>query len=164
MHSFRIVIVKFFCVREGNALQGVSRWFRRIQRILRFHIDKYQPHTEIYFIWKKRKRLSHMIANVKFHVTLCHAVTLYKSVTLPPVDQIIIWLPNSIWSTNPCILLRQPNSTIIRSKVQSSLSQILQPGLPSSVSLNCSCSSWAASCRHWLPSSHFSANWIRILA
>ena len=105
-----------------------------------------------------------MIANVKFHVTLCHAVTLYKSVTLPPVDQIIIWPPNSIWSTNPCILLRQLNSTIIRSKVQSLLSQILQPGLPSSVSLNCSCSSWAASCRHWLLSSHFSANWIRILA
>ena len=45
-----------------------------------------------------------MIANVKFHVTRCHAVTLYKSVTLPPVDQIIIWLPNSIWSTNPYIL------------------------------------------------------------
>ena len=154
-------------VREGNALQGVSRWFRRIQRILRFHIDKYQPLRERerdLFQNRKRKRLSHMIANVKFHVTRCHPVTLYKSVTLPPVDQIIIWLPNSIWSTNPCILLRQPNSTIIRSKVQSSLSQILQPGLPSSVSLNCSCSSWAASCRHWLLSSHFSANWIRILA
>ena len=105
-----------------------------------------------------------MIANVKFHVTRCHAVTLYKSVTLPPVDQIIIWPPNSVWSTKPYILLRHLNSTIIRSKVQSSLSQILQPGLPSSVSLNCSCSSCATSCRHWLLSSHFSANWIRILA
>ena len=40
-----------------------------------------------------------MIANIKFHVTRCHVVTLYKSITLPPVDQIIIWLPNSTWST-----------------------------------------------------------------
>ena len=59
-------------VREGNALQGVSRWFRRIQRILRFHIDKYQPLRERerdLFQNRKRKRLSHMIANVKFHVT-----------------------------------------------------------------------------------------------
>ena len=55
MHSFRIVIVKFFCVREGNALQGVSRWFRRIQTILRFHIDKYQPHTERFISYGKNE-------------------------------------------------------------------------------------------------------------
>ena len=103
-----------------------------------------------------------MIANVKFHVTRCHAVTLYKSVTLPPVDQIIIWLPNSIWSTNPYILLRHLNSTIIRSKVQSSLSQILQPGLPSSVDLKGSCSSWAAPCRHWLLSSQLTGSGFRL--
>ena len=40
-----------------------------------------------------------MIANIKFHVTRCQVVTLYKSITLPPVDQIIIWLPNSTWTT-----------------------------------------------------------------
>ena len=37
-----------------------------------------------------------MIANVKFHVTRCHAVTPYKSVTLPeklPEGQLILlWL------------------------------------------------------------------------
>ena len=42
-------------VREGNALQVVSRWFRRIQRILRFHIDKYQPHRERFISDKKTK-------------------------------------------------------------------------------------------------------------
>ena len=60
-------------------------------------------------------------------MTRCRAVTLYKSVTLPPVDQIIIWLPNSIY---PYILLESLNLTIIRSKVQIVLGPASETLLP----------------------------------
>ena len=92
-------------------------------------------------------------------MSCCNAIKVRNT---PPVDQIIIWLPSSIRSTNPYVLLRKP--TIIHRKVLSSLSQILQPGLPSLVSLIGSCSFWEAPCRHWLLSSHFSVKWIRIPA
>ena len=83
----------------------------------------------------------------------------------PPVAEIITWLPNFILSTQPLHYIMEKtehNNYSILEKVHSSLIQILQTGLPSSVGFNCSRSSWTALSRYWLLS--FSSSWIRFLA
>ena len=70
--------------REGNALQGVSRWFWKIQRILSFHIERYQPHSEKFISeQEKAKTLKSHDCKRRVSSDRCHAVTPYKFVALP---------------------------------------------------------------------------------
>ena len=136
-------------------------------RILRFHIDLISTRTiHCTYNYSNKRTMNKRSHDSQGVLLTWPAVTgnAILSVTLPLVDQIITWLPNSIWSTQPLHNNHWENWTqqLFIEKVHSSLIEILQPGLPSSVSSNCCRLSWTALSRYWLLS--FSSNWNRILA
>lgn len=70
-------------IREGNTLLGVNRLFLKESKDLQVPTLIDINHTERfiseYGMKNKNAKLSHMIANIKFHMTQCHAVLLYKT-------------------------------------------------------------------------------------